>query len=1299
MTRKSVFDGHIARRSQSTQSFSTGFIALRFLCTVFAVAILNCASSAFAHAAPAPSPQPSTAAAASSAQAQLDENYGKVPLSFEPNQGQSASGAQFLARGSGYTLLLSPERVTLELKLRQQPASPSPNPTQSDTVNMQLLGSTGAASGAGLEPLPGVVNYFIGNDPGKWRTGIATYRKVNFAEVYPAIDLVFYGNQRQLEYDFIVKPGGEPASIAWSVSGARPHLGEDGSLELSAPGGPVRFLAPVAYQVIDGRRKPVSASYAVAEQTVHFALGSYDHSRALIIDPVLSYFSYLGGTGNDYIGNANPGAVGSAGPEPTQAVGIDSLRNLYVVGSTTSTDFPVASPLLPKTTKTNTSETWAFISKFSPDGSHLLYSTYLGGSTGGNDAVYSLAVDATGNVYATGTAGTNDFPVTAGAFQTLCAPARDNNTGNAVAACTFNTGSGSYTQNAFALKLNPTGSSLLYSSFLGGIGAAWGTGIAVDSAGQAYITGTETATLCGGAVFQYGAQYECFPTTANAVISDIGGGNPIDMAFMSVFNATGSSLVYSTLFGDSQGGVSVKGGGCSADCGAITHGTSIALDPSGNVYIGGMTVAANMVTTAGAFNTFGSGPIATSPQILVSPNGYGYVAKFAPVTASGTSLIYSTYFGGGAVYGGDVGGLAADSTGNVYITGDTHAADFPATAGAYQTTCDPNQLPTWCGAGSYVAKLNPTGTALVWATYLGNGSNAPLYFLGPVILDGAGDVYVLGEGAGKLPLGGGNLSALNGNPTAYVAKFNSTGSQVLFGATVGGPGNGQEWAGGMAVDSAGAVYVGGTIGPGGGPFSTPGAFQQAYAGGNFDAFVAKVLQTQLSTTTLTISPASPTVGQQVTLTAKVTGPSGSTVVPTGTVTFLSSSSTLGTGKLDGTGTATYSTSSLNATTYTLTASYGGDSAYSASTSSAQSLVVTPDLTTTTLTVSPASTTAGQTITFTAKVKVNTGSTIPTGTITFLNGTKQIAAVAVDGAGTATFTSSTLAVGTYSVTAAYSGDANNASSTSSATTLVVSTAPVATTTTLTASATTVTSGASITFTATVKPASGSVAATGTVTFKDGSTTLGTGTLDGTGKATYGTAALSVGSHSITASYGGDSGNLTSTSSAVSITVSAPPPADFTLSIAPSSGSVSAGTPATVTVTVTPVNGFNAATTFACSGLPANSTCGFSPATVTPNGTAASTTTMTIDSNVKAAAAFAGGSLSLLILPMVAWRNRRRRGLVALCIPVVLLALATVGISACASNGGGSKTPAGTYTVTVTAASGTLNHNATYSFTVK
>ena len=1262
--------------------------ALVHSCKWLAVAALT-SSVAIGAAAPLPGPTDARSEAAA--------KYGQIPLAFEANQGQTDAQVRFLAHGEGYGLFLTSDAAIIQL---QAQADRSVTPT---AIRMQFLGANRAASILGAERQPGVANYFIGNDPRKWHTGVPTYGKVNYGEIFPGIDLVFYGNQRQLEYDFVIKPGADPAHIAWSIEGASPHLDKDGSMELDTTAAPVRLLKPMAYQMIDGKRQSVASAYAIAGTNVRLTLGEYDHSRALVIDPILSYFSYLGGTGADFIGNANPGNVGSAGPEPTQAVGIDSLGDLYVGGSTTSTDFPVASPLLPKTTKTNTSETWAFVSKFSPDGSELLYSTYLGGSTGGNDAVYALAVDASGNLYATGTAGTNDFPVTAGAFQTLCAPHRDNNTGNAVATCTFNTGSGNYSQNAFALKLNPTGSSLLYSSFLGGYGAAWGTGIAVDSAGQAYITGAETATLCGGDVYQYGAQYECFPTTAKAVISDIGGGNSIDMAFMSVFNATGSGLVYSTLYGDAQGSISVNGAGCTSDCGAITRGTSIALDPSENIYIGGFTITSHLLVTAGAFNTTGTGPNPGNPNAVSASGGIGYVAKFSALTSSGTSLVYSTYFGGGQGVGGggDVGGLAADASGNAYITGETHAPDFPATTGAWQTTCDPNQPSTFCNQDGYVAKLNPTGTAIVWATYLGNGSNAPLYFLGPIAVDSAQNVYVEGQGIGQLPLGGGTVSTLNSSPYVYVAKFDSTGSQVLFGAAVAGPGNGSEHAGGMAVDpKTSAIFIGGSMGSGGSYTGTSGAFQTAFAGGASDGFVAKVLSLDPSTTTLSLSPTTTSVGQKVTLTAKVSGPQGSTVIPTGNVTFASGSTTLGSGTLDSTGTATYSTSSLSATTYTITAEYGGDSNFSTSTSSTQTLVVNPISTTTTLTASATTATSGTSITFTATVSPASGSVVPTGTVTFIDGTTTLGTGALDSTGKGTYTTSTLGVGTHSITAAYAGDQGDLQSTSSAVSIVISPVSVSTSTTLTATATMVTSGTSITFTATVSPASGSVVPTGSVTFKDGTTTVGTGNLDSTGKTTATTSTLSVGSHSITAVYAGDAKNSTSTSAALAVTVNALPAADFSLSMTPTSGSVTGGAPAAIMVSVTPLNGFNAATTFACSGLPANSNCTFSPASVTPSGTAASTTTLTINSNVTAALSGAVTVFSLLLLPIAGWRNRTKRKLLSISIPLLVIASVAIGICAC---GGSSKTsstitPKGNYSITVTATSGSLSHSASYSFTV-
>src|ERR1017187_6029749 len=229
-----------------------------------------------------------------------------VPLSFEPNQGQITSTVQFLSRGSGYALFLTPGKVVLNLE-RQHPRSAAataqtPAAASVDTLRMSLIGANPKANPVGLDPQPGVVSYFIGNDPKNWRSGIPTYGKVEYPQVYPGVDLVFYGNQRQLEYDFVVAPGADPSRIAWRIDGARASVDAEGNLVLSAPNGPASFKKPVLYQLDGNTKTSVEGSFAVAGNLVRFRLGGYDHSRALIIDPVLSYASYLAGSGSDRIG-------------------------------------------------------------------------------------------------------------------------------------------------------------------------------------------------------------------------------------------------------------------------------------------------------------------------------------------------------------------------------------------------------------------------------------------------------------------------------------------------------------------------------------------------------------------------------------------------------------------------------------------------------------------------------------------------------------------------------------------------------------------------------------------------------------------------------------------------------------------------------------------------------------------------------------------------------------------------------------------------------------------------------------
>ena len=537
-----------------------------------------------------------------------------VPLSFEPNQGQLASPVQFLARGSGYAVFLTPGKVVLNLD-RQQPVSDA-----AGTLRMSLIGANPNSSAVGLARQSGVVNYIIGNDPKNWRSGIPTYGAVRYPLIYPGVDLVFYGNQRQLEYDFVVAPGADPNCIAWRIDGARARVDAEGDSVLNAPGGPAIFRKPVVYQVDGEKRTSVEGSFAVAGNQLRFRLGSYDRSRPLIIDPVLSYASYLGGSGTDTIGSATGPGILTAGT--SQGLAVDSAGSVYVAGRTYSLNFPTQKPYqsaLPASPS-------AFVTKFSPDGSSLVYSTYLGGN--GADYAYAIAVDSSGSAYVTGFTSSTDFPITAGAYQKVCAPA-PNNQGEASASPNCNMSVSS----VFVTKLNSAGNGLAYSTFLGGYGSAYATAIAVDSAGRAYIAGNEAVVCSTGHTFQ-----SCFPTTGGAVIdgNQTGGRSP-QYAFAAVFDPTGARLLYSTLFGD------LNGLACPSGCGGA-YATGVAVDGSGSFYLVGETMAGKLPATAGVIQPAGV-PLDNVGVALLAWRGF--VAKFNPVTsAAGASLSYATYLGG-----------------------------------------------------------------------------------------------------------------------------------------------------------------------------------------------------------------------------------------------------------------------------------------------------------------------------------------------------------------------------------------------------------------------------------------------------------------------------------------------------------------------------------------------------------------------------------------------------------------------------------------------------------------------------
>jgi uncharacterized protein (TIGR03437 family) len=727
-----------------------------------------------------------------------------VPLSFEPNQGQAASTVQFLARGSGYALFLTPGKVVLNLERLQPASAPETGHRQEaasvDTLRMRLIGASAGASAVGQARQTGVVSYFIGNDPKNWRTGIPTYGKVDYPQVYPGIDLVFYGNQRQLEYDFVVAPGADPNRIAWRIDGARASVDRKGNLVLQAATGAAVFDKLLVYQMEGAKKVPVNGAFVAAGQEVRFRLGSYDRSKELVIDPVLSYATYLAGSSGDYIGNTTGPGYGQGS---LQGIAVDSSGSAYVTGYTTSADFPTKNAYQGGQAKGSNGS--VFVTKFSPDGSSLVYSTYLAGS--GWDYANAIAVDSSGSAYVTGNTNSNDFPITKGAYQTLCSPSPS--TPPTVSKASCNTGNSS----AFVTKLNPAGTGLVYSTFLGGYGGSEGTAIAVDSAGRAYIAGKENAPCNTSYVFQ-----ACFPTTTGATIQTINANNVTNFCFAAVFDPTGANLLYSTLFGDLNG---LKTSTTTASGGAWATGMTV--DSNGYFYLIGYTTAGKLPTTVGAAQP-SAAPLDYSGSNVTAYRGF--IAKFNPVTSPGGVLLAAcTYLGGRTGNTSDyLSGIAIDGSGNIYAAGYTNSSDFPVTSGVYGPACGSGGT---CSAG-HVTKLNSTATSILWSTYVGGsrqdgGDN--LSDLGPIQLDSKGNVYITGIANTKFPLVNPvEPPGSGGSSGQVVAELDPTGANLLFATGVGSGRLDGMTTGGLAIDASGNLYVAGNN-IGSDLITTPGAFQ------------------------------------------------------------------------------------------------------------------------------------------------------------------------------------------------------------------------------------------------------------------------------------------------------------------------------------------------------------------------------------------------------------------------------------------------------------------------------------------
>jgi len=376
-------------------------------------------------------------------QARVSENYGKLPLHFEANRGQTGKDVRFLSRGAGYSLYLTASEAVLVLAkpdtyakhdARRTQAQPGANAqVKPVALRMSLAGAARKPLVSGLEKLPGKANYFIGNDPAKWRTNVPTYARVQYREVYPGIDLVYYGNQRQLEYDFVLAPGADSKKIVLDFQGAdKVEIDAQGELVLHAPGGDIRQHKPVIYQEIDGVRREIEGGYVrKGSNRVGFRVAAYDTSRPLVIDPVLAYSTYLGGVDFDM----------------GRGIAVDAHGRAYVTGLTWFVnDFPTTLGAVQPLIAGGFFD--AFVTKLDPTGSTLVYSTYLGGIS--DDWGNKIAVDADGNAYVTGGTYSTNFPTTSGAFQT-----------------TYAGDDGTSKGDAFVTKLDPSGSRLVYSTFLG----------------------------------------------------------------------------------------------------------------------------------------------------------------------------------------------------------------------------------------------------------------------------------------------------------------------------------------------------------------------------------------------------------------------------------------------------------------------------------------------------------------------------------------------------------------------------------------------------------------------------------------------------------------------------------------------------------------------------------------------------------------------------------------------------------------------------------------------------------------
>jgi hypothetical protein len=667
-----------------------------------------------------------------------------LPLAFVANQGQTAPGVRYYARGRGFAFYFGLRKATLALEKEGRGVA----------VELRFLGANPHPRIDATERRPGRVSYLRGSAAGSRYTRLPSFGQVVYRGLWPGIDLVFRGRGGALEYEFRMRPGADVNKIRLAYAGIDGmSLGRDGALRLRTALGTMRDSPPRTYQRVGGRRVWVKSRFAVDRESYGIRIeGRYDRTRPLVIDPSLRYSTFLGGSGDE-------GILG-------RGLAVDREGSAYVTGFTRSADFPTTPGAFDTTRDGSPAD--AFVTKLTPDGSDLVYSTYLGGANnpvafdGGSD----IAVDAAGHAYVVGQTGSADFPTTPDAFD------RTFHGG------TFPNGFG----DTFVTKLSADGSRLEYSTYLGGLGNDRGVGIALSSAGEAVVTGDTNASD--------------FPSTPGAFDPTYNGGSDPSResdpdAFVAKLNASGSALVYSTFVGGTS----------------LERGMGVALDEAGNAYVVGTTFSSDLPTTAGAFDT--------------TPAGCcnGFVTKLSP---TGSVLLYSSYLGGSDP-DESVDAVAVDGQGSAYVTGSTDSRDFPTTPGAFDQSGGPVDV--------FVTKLNPAGSGLVYSTFMGafdleGGRDIAVDPTGSAYVVGGTNSPDFPTTPGAFD------TSFNGASTrtdAFLSRLSPDGSQLVYSTFLGS--SGEDGATGVEIDGPGDAVVAGHTDAGDFP-TTPGAFDTEFAGGD-----------------------------------------------------------------------------------------------------------------------------------------------------------------------------------------------------------------------------------------------------------------------------------------------------------------------------------------------------------------------------------------------------------------------------------------------------------------------------------